>query len=50
MQQMKVLKEQVDVSRHKETVLKVRLQLWINAAYIIIASIQEKLMQMQETE
>ena len=50
MQQAKVLKEQVDVARHKETVLKARLQLWIHEAYIIIAPIEERMMQMQEIE
>ena len=50
MQQAKTLKEQVDVARHKEVVLKMRLQLWIYEVYIATASIKGKLAQLQETQ
>ena len=49
MQEAKVLKEQVDATRHKETVLKVRLQPWINEAYTITTSIEAKIAQLQAT-
>ena len=38
-QEERALKEQVDVARHKEAVLKVHLQSWIDMAYAITASI-----------
>lgn len=50
MQQEKVLKEQVDPTWHKEAVLKVRLQPWIDEAYTITASIEAKLVQLQATQ
>jgi len=50
MQQEKVLKEQVDAARHKETILKARLQPWIDEAYVITTSIEAKLVQMQGTQ
>ena len=37
----------MDATRHKETVLKVCLQPWIDEAYVITAFIEEKLAQMQ---
>lgn len=46
MQEAKVLKEHVDVVRHKEVVLKVRLQPWIDKAYTFTASIEGKLMKL----
>ena len=44
MQQEKALKEQVDAVQHKEAVLRVYLQPWIDEAFIIIGSIEAKLM------
>lgn len=49
MQQAKVLKAQVDATQHKEAVLKVCIQLWIDEAFTIIAAIEGKLTQMQGT-
>ena len=49
-QQEKALKEQVDATRHNETVLKARLQPWIDEAYTITASIEAKIMQLQATQ
>jgi len=40
----------VDVARHKEVVLKARLQPWIDEAYMVIASIEGKLATLQETQ
>lgn len=50
MQQEKALKEQVDVARHKEAVLKACVQPWIGEAFVITSSIEAKLMQMQGTQ
>lgn len=47
MQQDKVLKEQVDVARHKEAILKVCIQPWIVKAFTIIEEIEGKLTHMQ---
>jgi len=47
MQQEKALKAQVDAAQHQEAVLKARLQLWIDEAYTITASIEAKLTQLQ---
>lgn len=44
------MKEQVDVAWHREAVLKVRVQPWINEAFAIIAKIEGKLVQMQGTQ
>ena len=49
MKEAKAFKEQVDATRHKEEILKVRLQPWIDEAYTITASIEAKLMQLQAT-
>ncbi len=46
-QNAKALKEQLDASRHKEAVLKVRIQPWINEAFTITAEIEGKLAHMQ---
>lgn len=43
MQQDKALKEQVDVVRHKEVVLKACIQPWIDEAFVITTSIEGKL-------
>lgn len=40
----------MDAARHKEAVLKVHLQLWIDEAYTIISSIEAKLTQQQATQ
>jgi len=45
MQQEKAVKEHVDVARHKEVVLKARVQPWIDEAFFITASIEAKLKQ-----
>lgn len=45
-QQVKALKEQVDAAQHKEAVLKARTQPWIDEAFIITTSIEDKLAQM----
>lgn len=50
MQQAKALKEKVDVARHKEVVLKVHVQPWIDEAFIITTCIEEKFAQMQGTQ
>lgn len=47
MQQAKALKEQVDATRHKEAVLKVRIQPWIDKAFTITTEIEGKLTHMQ---
>jgi len=47
LQQVKVLKEQVDVAQQKEAVLKVRVQPWIDEAFYINADIKGKLVQMK---
>lgn len=47
MQQAKALKEQVDAARHKEVVLKARIQHWIDEAFTITTKIEGKLAQMQ---
>jgi len=46
MQQAKALKEQVDAARHREAVLKARIQPWIDEAFIITTTIECKLTQM----
>lgn len=43
MQQAKVLKEQVDVTQHKEGDLKEHVQPWIDEALVIIALIEARL-------
>ena len=45
-----MLKEQVDVTRHKEAVLKACLQPWIDEAYTIMASIEGKIMKLEATQ
>jgi uncharacterized coiled-coil DUF342 family protein len=50
MQQAKALKEQVDAARHKEAVLKARVQPWIDEAFTITTTIEGKLAQMQGTQ
>ena len=50
MKQEKALKEQVDDARHKEAILQVHLQLWIDEVYVVTTSIEEKLTQLQETQ
>lgn len=47
MQEEKALKEQVDVTRHKEAVLKAFLQPWIDEAYTITTSIEGNLTKLQ---
>lgn len=47
MQQEKSLKEKVDTLRHREAVLKVRVQPWIDEEFIIIASIEANFSHMQ---
>lgn len=47
MQHAKALKEQVDATRHKEVVLKARVQPWIDEAFAITAKIEGKLAHMQ---
>jgi len=47
MQQAKVLKEAVDIVWHKEKVLKVYVQPWIDETFIIIETIEGKLVEMQ---
>lgn len=47
MQEVNAFKEQVDVARHKEVVLKARLHPWIDEAYTITTSIEGKLAQLQ---
>lgn len=42
----KALKEQVDVARHKEAVLKACLQPWIDEVYMIKTSIEGKLVKL----
>jgi len=39
MQQAKALKEKVDTARHREAVLKVRIQPWIDEAFVITTTI-----------
>lgn len=46
MQQTKVLKDKVDTMRHREAVLKARVQPWIDEAFIIKTSIESKLAKM----
>ena len=46
MQQAKALKEKVDAVRHKEAVLKARVQPWIDEEFVITALIEAKLVQM----
>lgn len=43
MQQAKVLKDQVDAGRHKESVLKAHIQPWIDEPFTITANIEGKL-------
>lgn len=50
MQQEKGLKEQVDAAQHKEVVLKVHIQPWIDEAFIITGSIEAKLTQKKGTQ
>lgn len=50
MHKAKVLKEQVDVSWHKEEVLKEHLYPWIDEAYAITASIKGKFVKMQAAQ
>ena len=40
----------MDAARHKEAVLKVHLQPWIDEAYTITASIEAKIAQLQATQ
>jgi len=47
MKQAKVLKKKLDAAQHKEVVLKVRVQPWIDEAFIFTTSIEAKLTQMQ---
>jgi len=47
MQQAKALKEQVDAACHKEVVLKVCIQPWIDKAFTIIVDIKGKFTQIQ---
>lgn len=49
MQQAKALKEKLDAALHKELDLKEHVQPWINKAFIIIAIIEGKIVQMQGT-
>lgn len=50
MQQAKALKEEVDAARHKEVVLKARVQPWIDEEFVITTSIEANLAQMQGIE
>lgn len=50
MQQTKALKEQVDVSRHKEVVLNACVQPWFDEAFVIIVTIEGQLEKMQGTQ
>jgi len=50
MQQAKALKEQVEEAWHKEAVLKVCVQPWIDEAFTITSTIEGKLAQMQGTQ
>lgn len=43
LQQVKALKEQVDVARQKEAVLKAHIQPWIDEAFTITTTIKGKL-------
>jgi len=43
MQQARALKEQVDATRQKETLFKVRIQPWIDEAFTITVDIEGKL-------
>lgn len=47
MQKAKALKEQVDTARHKEAVLKARVQSWIDEAFTMTTDIEGKLTHMQ---
>lgn len=47
MQQERALKEEVDVARQKEALLKACIQPWINEAFTIMANIEGKLTQIQ---
>ena len=47
MHQAKELKAQVDATRHKEAVLKARIQRWIDEAFTIMPDIEEKFVQIQ---
>ena len=47
MQQERALKEQVDVARQKEALLKVCIQPWINETFTITTYIEGKLAEMQ---
>lgn len=47
LQQAKALKEQVDVARQKEAVLKACVQPWIDEAFLITVDIKEKLAHMK---
>lgn len=47
MQQAKALKEQVDVARHKEAVLKECVQPWIDEAFTITTNIEGKFTHIQ---
>ena len=47
MQQAKALKYQMDAARHKEAVLKARIQPWIDEAFMIMANIEGKLAHIQ---
>ena len=47
MQQAKELKEQVDAARHKEAVLKVDVQPWINEVFNITVDIEGKIAHIQ---
>ena len=47
LQQAKALKEQPDVARQKEVVLKARICPWIDEAFLITADIEGKLAQMK---
>lgn len=45
-----VVEEQVDVVLHKKEVLKARLKPWIDEAYMVIESIEGKLVTLQATQ
>jgi len=44
------MKEQVDVTLHKEAVLKARLNPWLEESYAVTGNIEGKLATLQETQ
>ena len=50
LQEAKELKEQAEVAQRKEAVLKARLGPWLDEAYVIFATIEEKLAGLQRTQ